>query len=110
MPRTGGGLYLDKTFGEEAGRLAGLGLGGGLRFLGNTTTGNADHNVVPSVTLVDAAVRYDLGRLARNLANTEVAVAANNLFDTQYVARCTSDAACFYGNRLTVLASLLHRW
>ena len=41
---------------------------------------------------------------------SQLAVTANNLFDTAYVARCTSDTACFYGNRRTVLASLVKRW
>ncbi|MBL6080411.1 TonB-dependent siderophore receptor [Belnapia sp. T18] len=110
VPATGAGLYADQSFGEEAGRLAGLGLGAGLRFLGNSTTGNAAHNVVPSVTLVDAALRYDLSRFGSGLAGAQLAVTANNLFDTAYVARCTSDTACFYGNRRTVLASLVKRW
>lgn len=110
VPRVGAGVYADYAFDEAAGRFAGLGVGGGVRFLGNSTTGNAAHNVVPSVTLVDAAIRYDLGRLGRELDRTELAVTANNLFDTAYVARCTSDTACFYGNRRTVLASLVKRW
>ncbi|MBK1658358.1 TonB-dependent siderophore receptor [Paracraurococcus ruber] len=110
VPAWGAGLYADKAFGEEAGRIAGLGLGAGIRFLGNSTTGNAAHDVVPSVTLMDAALRYDLGRLGRELEGTQVAVTANNLFDTAYVSRCTSDTACFYGNRRTVLASLVKRW
>ena len=110
VPKTGAGLYLDQAFSGGAGRLAGLGIGAGVRFLGNTPTGNAAHQVVPSVTLFDAAVRYDLGRLGRELENTEVALTANNLFDTRYVSRCSSDAACFYGNRRLVLASLIKRW
>ncbi len=110
VPATGAGLYADQSFEEGAGRLAGLGLGAGLRFLGNSTTGNAAHNVVPSVTLVDAALRYDLSRFGTSFAGAQLAVTANNLFDTAYVARCTSDTACFYGNRRTVLASLVKRW
>lgn len=111
VPRLGAGLYVDYALGEEAGRFAGLGLGAGVRLLGNTTTTNTEtHNVVPSVTLVDAAIRYDLGRLGRELERMELAVTASNLFDKQYVARCTNDAACFYGNRRTVLASLVRRW
>ena len=110
MPKTGAGLYLDQRFGEGDGALAGLGAGAGVRFLGNTPTGNAAHEVVPSVTLFDAAVRYDLGRLDRALENTEVAVTMNNVFDKQYVARCSSETACFYGNRRLILASLAKRW
>lgn len=110
VPATGAGLYADQSFGEEAGRLAGLGAGLGLRFLGNSTTGNAQHNVVPSVTLVDAALRYDLSRLGGSFNGAQLAVTANNLFDTAYVSRCTSDSACFYGNRRLVLASLVKRW
>jgi iron complex outermembrane receptor protein len=110
VPAWGAGLYADQSFDERHGRLAGLGVGFGLRFLGNTTTGNAAHNVVPSVTLADAAIRYDLSRLGRDLQGMQVAVTANNLFDTAFVARCSNDNACFYGNRRTVLASLVKRW
>ena len=110
VPKTGAGLYLDQRFGEEDRVLAGLGVGAGVRFLGNTPTGNAAHEVVPSVTLFDAAVGYDLGRLDRALENTEVAVTMNNVFDKQYVARCSSETACFYGNRRLILASLAKRW
>lgn len=110
VPKTGAGLYLDQVFGEEAGPFAGLGLGAGVRFIGNTPTRNAAHEVVPSVTLFDAALRYGLGRFGRALENTEVAVTANNLLDKKYVARCSSEAACFYGSRRLVLASLVRRW
>ncbi|MBX6743068.1 MAG: TonB-dependent siderophore receptor [Acetobacteraceae bacterium] len=110
VPRITAALYGDYTFPEGSGWAAGLGLGVGLRFIGNTTTANAMHNVVPSVTLVDAALRYDLGQLDRALERWQVTLNVSNLFDKQYVSRCTSDTACFYGNRRLVLGSLIYRW
>lgn len=109
VPKALASMYGDYTF--DAGRLSGLGLGAGVRFVGNTaTTAATAHNVVPSVTLMDAAVRYSLASLGRGFEPWQLAVNASNLFDTRYVSRCTSDSACFYGNRRTVLGSLIYRW
>jgi iron complex outermembrane recepter protein len=110
VPKTTAALYGDYTVPEGSGWLDGFGFGAGLRFIGNSTTGNAAHNVVPSVTLVDAALRYDLGRVDRTLERWQLALNVSNLFDKQYVSRCTSDTACFYGNRRLVLGSLVYRW
>ena len=40
----------------------------------------------------------------------ELAANVSNLFDKRYVASCLSDAACYYGDGRTVLASLKMRW
>jgi iron complex outermembrane recepter protein len=81
VPKTTAALYGDYTVPEGSGWLNGFGFGAGLRFIGNSTTGNAAHNVVPSVTLVDAALRYDLGRVDRALEQWQLALNVSNLFD-----------------------------
>jgi iron complex outermembrane receptor protein len=110
IPTTTAAVWADYNFDREAGRFAGVGLGGGLRFTSNTPAGNNHALVVPSVTAVDAAVRYDLGRLMREFQGAQLAVNASNLFDTQYVASCGSVASCFYGLRRTVIGTLAYRW
>lgn len=55
------------------------------------------------------AARYDLQQVHSSLRGAELNVNLNNLFDNQYVATC-ADAACFYGARRTVYASLRYRW
>ncbi|UFN50839.1 TonB-dependent siderophore receptor [Roseomonas sp. OT10] len=102
--------WADYTFQEGSGGLTGLGLGFGVRFLGNTSATNTGGAVVPSTTLFDAAVRYDLGQLSPSLKGLQAAVNASNLFDTRYVGRCATESSCFYGNRLNVLGSISYRW
>lgn len=110
VPKTTASLYLDKGFDEGDGALAGLGVGAGVRYVGNTATQNGPHQVVPSATLVDAAARYDLGRLGPDFRGLRLALNVSNLFDKRYVTRCSSDNACFYGTRRLVLASLVYSW
>ena len=110
VPLNTAGLYGEYSFVNAARALSGLTLGAGVRYLGNTTTANAVHNVVPSTTLFDATLRYDLSKLSERLKGLTLAVNASNLADTRYVSRCTSDTACFYGNRLNVLGSVSYRW
>jgi iron complex outermembrane receptor protein len=108
VPRLTAGLYAEYDFGEGAGALSGVGLGAGVRYLGNSTASATSRAVVPAATLVDASLRYDLDRIG--LPNAQLAVNASNLFDTRYVSRCSTEAACFYGTRRTVLVSLGYRW
>ncbi|WP_243634432.1 TonB-dependent siderophore receptor [Roseicella frigidaeris] len=110
IPMTTAGLYADYAFDPAAGRLAGLGIGAGIRFQGNTPAGNAHALIVPSVTLVDAALRYDLAQLSDRLKGSQLALNVSNLFDTEYVASCGSASSCFWGLRRTIIGSLVHRW
>jgi len=110
VPRNTAGLYGEYTFVAAPKPLSGLTLGFGTRYLGNTTTANASYNVVPSTVLFDATMRYDLTAMSEQLKGLTLAVNASNLADTRYVSRCTSDTACFYGNRLNVLGSISYRW
>jgi iron complex outermembrane receptor protein len=58
---------------------------------------------VPAYTLVDAALRYDMGRYQFSLN-------ASNLFDKRYVAACDSVTNCYYGLERTVMARVAYRW
>lgn len=97
---------VDYTF--QSGSLAGLGGSLGVRYT-SSSAGNIPAwyfptvMTNPSVTLWDAALRYDR-------ADWRVALTASNLFDEEYVARCYSDTNCFYGTRRTVVASITRRF
>lgn len=110
VPKLTAGLYVDYTFREGSGPLSGLGLGAGVRYLGNTSASATTRAVVPDTALVDASVRYDLQYIAPRLRGAQLAFNISNIADTRYVARCTSETACFYGNRRTVIGSLIYRW
>ncbi|MCK8783162.1 TonB-dependent siderophore receptor [Roseomonas sp. NAR14] len=112
IPMTTAGAYADYQFGEGRGVLSGVGLGGGVRFVGNTPAGNTHVAIVPSVTLFDASLRYSLSalNLGPQLDRVSMQVNASNLFDKQYVASCGSLSSCFWGLRRTVIGSLVYRW
>ncbi|MFX5085276.1 TonB-dependent receptor, partial [Acinetobacter baumannii] len=79
----------DYTF--KSGPLTGLGFGVGARFVGSSkNAGNTETN--PDYTLVDAAVRYDLGALRSELEGASVALNVSNLTDKKYYS------AGFYDN------------
>lgn len=93
----------------EGTSLSGLSLGAGVRHTGSTAN-TANTFRVPSFTLVDAAVSYDLGAIAASLEGAELSVNAKNLFDKEYVASCYYGDWCAYGYQRTVTAGLRYRW
>ncbi|OZI30653.1 hypothetical protein CAL29_21900 [Bordetella genomosp. 10] len=93
---------------DLTGALAGLNLGMGVRYMGPTYSQNNTLKV-PSFTLVDAAIRYDLGRMNPTLKGASVALNVQNLFDRDnYIQACVN--GCYYGLRRTVVATLKYRW
>jgi iron complex outermembrane receptor protein len=108
VPNHQASAWLDYTFRDSA--LAGLGLAGGARYIGASYGEVNNVYRSDSVTLFDAALRYDVGRIAPSLQGAQLAVNALNVFDKEYVSTCIAAAGCFWGNRRTVLASLRYRW
>ncbi len=108
VPRHQAALWADYTVREGA--LAGLGLGAGVRYRG-TFFGDLDNRYgLRGVTLVDAAVRYDLGRANAALKGANVSLAVSNLFDRKYVSNCLGPVSCYWGTERTVTATVRYRW
>jgi iron complex outermembrane receptor protein len=103
-------LWADYTL--DAGKLAGLGFGGGVRYIGSTygDTTNTDAMKVPAYALFDAAIHYDFAVNDPKLKGLTGAVNVTNLFNKEYVAACASSAQCFYGTGRTVMATLAYKW
>ncbi|NGO55724.1 TonB-dependent siderophore receptor [Mesorhizobium camelthorni] len=95
-------LWADYTI--QSGVLEGLGLGGGIRYIGETYGDDANSFKVPSVTLFDAAVHYEWQNLNFQLN-------ATNLFNKEYIASC-SDAGfgCYPGEGRKITGSMKYRW
>lgn len=97
---------VDYTF--QDGPLAGFGASFGGRYT-SETVGNQLGTYEPllywnkALTLWDASAHYDLN-------DWRLAVTASNLFDKEYVARCSAAANCFYGARRVVTASITRRF
>jgi iron complex outermembrane receptor protein len=94
----------------QEGPLAGLGVGGGVRYIGSSYADEANTLKVPSVTLFDLMLDYDLGRASASLKGMQVALNVQNLFDKEYIASCAGDSWCWYGYQRSIKASLRYRW
>lgn len=95
----------------QQGPLAGLGVGGGARYLGTSYADETNILKVPAVTLFDLRLDYDLGRASPSLKGMLVALNVQNLFDKKYIASCLSSVSwCWYGYRRSIKASLRYRW
>ncbi|MCY1365013.1 Ferrichrome outer membrane transporter/phage receptor [compost metagenome] len=109
VPRNQASLWTDYTW--RAGFLDGFGIGGGVRYVGDTygNTANTYEGHVGSYTVYDAAVHYDLGRLDSGLAGASVSLNATNLFNKDYLSTCNG-FWCYYGDERKVVASATYQW
>lgn len=100
-------LFADYTI--KRGMFAGLGAGAGVRY-NSASAGSLPSGTFPAVpigptvvtgkaTLFDAILHYDQPRF-------RIAINASNLFDKDYVARCTGLYGCVYGAGRQVIATL----
>ncbi len=100
-PETLATLFADYTI--PTGPWAGLGFGGGARYVGRSFADTANTLTVPERVLFDAVVHY-------NFDNWRIALNAQNIADKRYVTVCQSTAACFYGEARRLTASLSYKW
>ncbi|WP_353144763.1 TonB-dependent siderophore receptor [Paracoccus sp. (in: a-proteobacteria)] len=81
----------------------------GVRYIGKSwARGNAF--TVPGVTLVDAAVGYDLGALDRRYEGVRAQLNVTNLTDEFYTASCASAYACWVGSERQARLSVDYTW
>jgi iron complex outermembrane recepter protein len=107
----------------EAGPAAGFGFGGGVRYIHDMFTTNANNltvptivpgvsvpaNVIPASTTFDAALSYDFGMRHKEWKGLSAALNVNNVFDKTYVSFCTA-GGCRWALGRTVLGTLTYRW
>ncbi|MEY2151646.1 TonB-dependent siderophore receptor [Rhodanobacter sp. 115] len=101
LPKQQAAIGADYTI--VSGPLAGLGFGGGVRYVGAHYGDSYNQWQTPSYTLVDGVVHYETGRWRLQLN-------ASNLFDRNYVSVCNSAVWCYYGYARNVTASARYRW
>lgn len=101
VPHNMANLWLDKTF--QGGALKGFGMAGGVRYIDGFYGDLANTLKVPSTTLFDAAVRYEIDQWRFSLN-------AQNLFDKVYIGTCQSINLCRYGLRRSVMAKATFTW
>ncbi|OLU27460.1 TonB-dependent siderophore receptor [Pseudomonas sp. PA15(2017)] len=99
-------LWADYRFSDGA--LAGLTVGAGARYVGQSEGSELNNFDVPSYTLFDASIGYDLSQVG--LSGTSLQLTANNLTDEYYVASCYSAVACYLGEERTLTATVTQRF
>lgn len=105
-PRHMASLWADYKF--DSGALDGLRLGGGVRYVGYSWADAENTMKVPSYTLFDASVGYDLGKVG--LKGVDVRLNANNLTNETYVASCASLSYCYLGEERNVAATVSYQF
>lgn len=108
QPMNQAALWADYTL--QQGQFTGFGLGGGVRYIGDSY-GDAVNSIrIPDYTLFDAVIHYDLSYLDPKLRGVNLAVNATNLANRYYVASCTTLQSCFLGAGRTVTGSIRYTW
>ena len=108
VPNKQGSAWLNYVFHNSG--LRGLGLGGGVRYIGESFGEVANNFESSSVTLFDAALSYDAGALSQSLDGAALSLKANNLMDKEYVSWCISSTGCFYDGGRVVTAEVKYNW
>tara|TARA_Y100000031_G_C8153121_1_gene353322 strand:- start:281 stop:583 length:303 start_codon:yes stop_codon:yes gene_type:complete len=78
------------------GALAGFDVGLGARYVGQMQIDAQNSGEVPSVTLFDASVGYDLASLSPSLDGASVRFSVSNLTDETYYS-CYDSDNCWFG-------------
>jgi len=107
IPRNTASLWADYTV--TSGLLNGVQAGAGLRYIGGSYGDTANTLLLSSATLVDLALRYDLGRAFPSMHGWTASLNASNLLNRAYMASC-SNGSCYWGQGRLVLAGLKYQW
>ena len=108
IPNQTAALWGFYTFHE--GSLNGFGLGGGVRYIGNSAGSDDNSLIVPDYTLFDLAAQYDFSKLSPRFDGMSVRLNVINVGDKEYVSQCTNEVTCVYGNGRTILTTLKYQW
>jgi iron complex outermembrane receptor protein len=98
------------TYRFATGPLAGVTLGGGVRYVGDQAVDPLNTLPLPPFTLYDLTARYELGELSPLMKKWDVAVNVKNLLDTRYVGSCDDALNCYYGPGRNITGTLRARW
>lgn len=107
VPRHMASVWADYTLPED-GPAAGLGFGGGARFIGSSYGNDANTIRNSARVLFDAAVHYDFAALDKKYEGLRLQVNATNLFDRRDPV--CSAGFCYRDQGRTVIGSLRYNW
>lgn len=101
-PRNQASAWL--SYDVKSGPLDGLTLGSGVRYVNGITSDRLNTHTLPSWTLVDMAIGYDLSKVGIKGLSAQLNV--NNLTDKSYVAACNSLSYCYFGAERSIVGSV----
>lgn len=101
-PRNQASAWL--SYDVKTGLFNGLTVGSGVRYVNGITSDRQNTHTLPSYTLVDLAVGYDLSQVGLKGMSAQLNV--NNLTDKRYVAACNSLSYCYFGAERSIVGSL----
>lgn len=101
-PRNQASAWL--SYDVKSGPLDGLTVGSGVRYVNGITSDRQNTHTLPSYTLVDLAVGYDLSKVGLKGLSAQVNV--NNLTDRSYIAACNSLSYCYFGAERSIVGSV----
>ncbi|MFV1852953.1 MAG: TonB-dependent siderophore receptor [Porticoccaceae bacterium] len=101
VPEHTASFWADYTL--QTGVMKGFGFNGGVRYLGEQYGDDANTFAIPSTTLFDAGIHYEIDGYL-------LALNATNLADERWVSTCSGSNVCYYGQGRTILATVKYRW
>lgn len=101
-PRNQASTWL--SYDVKSGSLDGLTLGSGVRYVNGIASDRLNTHTLPSYTLVDMAIGYDLTNIGIKGLSAQLNV--NNLTDKRYVAACNSLSYCYFGAERSIVGSV----
>lgn len=101
-PRNQASAWL--SYDVKSGPLDGLTLGSGVRYVNGITSDRLNTHTLPSYTLVDMAIGYDLSKVGIKGLSAQLNV--NNLTDKSYIAACNSLSYCYFGAEHSIVGSV----
>ncbi|HVI51865.1 MAG TPA: TonB-dependent siderophore receptor [Candidatus Sulfotelmatobacter sp.] len=106
VPKNMASLWADYSFAK--GPLRYLSLGAGVHYVGESWADIENTTKVPSYTIFDASLRYDLEAVGAHGA--EFRLNATNLFDKSYIASCYNTTWCYWGEERTITGTLSYKF
>jgi iron complex outermembrane receptor protein len=119
VPKWSASSFVAYDLKRAGGGLAGLNIGGGVRYVGasdGTAQTVVDGATVtrrfqsPGFVLADAVLGYDLSVLGAGLDGLNLTVNVANLLDKRHIASCFFNNSCYFGASRTVVATLRYNW
>lgn len=101
-PRNQASAWL--SYDVKSGPLDSLTLGSGVRYVNGITSDRLNTHTLPSYTLVDMAIGYDLSKVGIKGLSAQLNV--NNLTDKSYIAACNSLSYCYFGAERSIVGSV----